>query len=139
LVLGIAIGLVVVLFVSLVLGSSIRSSRLLGLGFLVVVSGDGGSICSASKLLDQLLGHGQSGIGATGLSGKNLARLVDNEDTALGALWGLLEANGTNQAGLGVAEKRKGQFLVVLKFGVLLRRVRGQAIDGKSSGCQRLI
>lgn len=71
----------------------------------------------------------------TGLSQENLTLLGDRKDAALGALWGLLQSDGADERGCGIAEERVGQVLLGTEGGVCLWRVGREAVDGETACC----
>lgn len=93
----------------------------------------------STKLLDELLHPVNSTLRASGLGNEHLALLVDDKDAALGALGDLLEADGTDERRLGVAQQRVGELLLVLESRVGLGRVGAETVDGQAAGCEGLI
>jgi hypothetical protein len=138
LLLGITIGLSLLVILLLLGRSLLLLDGVLGL-LLSLLGLRSRSRLTVGHLGDELLDYIDSRSGATWGTGQDLAGLVDDENPAGGALGRLLEANGANQRGVGVAEKRVGQVLLLLEGSVGLGRVGGQAVDGESTGRQRLV
>ena len=82
-----------------------------------------GSVAAFSKSGNDLLDGIDSASRAAGLGKDDLARLVDDEDAALGALGRFLEPDSGDQSCARVAEQRVGQLLLLLEGGVGLGRV----------------
>ena len=81
----------------------------------------------------------EGGSGAAGFGDQDFAILVHSEDATGGALGHLLEADRLDQGGLGVAQKRVRQVLLLLERGVGFGRVRRKAIDSEATGGQGLV
>jgi hypothetical protein len=75
-----------------------------------------------------------SGIRAACLAKQHLALLIHGKDAAGGSLGGLLEANGTDEGGTGVAEQRIGQVLFRLEGSIGFGRISRETVDGQSRG-----
>jgi hypothetical protein len=97
------------------------------------------SVLELLQLLNELLYPLNSASRAAGFGDEHLALLVDDKDTALGALGCLLQVDGADEGLLGVAEERVGQLLLVLEVGVGLRRVCAKTVDGEAAGGERLV
>lgn len=91
------------------------------------------------ELGNKLLNSVNSGSRTSRLGNKNLALLINNKYTTLGALGRLLQANGLNEGRLGVTKKRVRELLLLLECGVCLGRVGAEAIDGKTISSERLV
>jgi hypothetical protein len=102
----------------------------------------GCSVCdgpvSSSAPIHDLLNHSNSPIRASRLGRKNLASLVYNEHTALGALRAL-QADSRDERLGRIADQRVGQVLLGLERCVGLGAIGGQSVDREAAGGQGLV
>lgn len=76
---------------------------------------------------------------STWLTGEYLSVLVDNEHTTCCALGSLLEANGGDQRGRGIAKQRIWKLLLGLERCVGLWAVSAKSVDAETSSSERLV
>lgn len=88
---------------------------------------------------DKFLNGIHSGIRTASFAQQDLALLVHGEHAASGSLGRLLESNGTNEGGTGVAEEGVGQILLGLEGGIGLGGISGETVDGQSGRSQMCV
>jgi hypothetical protein len=91
-----------------------------------------GRIALGRAVLDKLLDRRVRTSWAARFRQQHLARLVDDKDTASGALWCLLKANGLDKRLGGIAKQRVRQFLLSLEGRVCLGAIVGKTKDAEA-------
>lgn len=88
---------------------------------------------------DKLLHNLDRRSGSSSLDSKNLAILVNDENTPLCSLGRFLEPNSFDETRARVTEERVRQVLLGFKRGVGFRAVGAEAVDRETSGRQRRV
>jgi hypothetical protein len=101
-------------------GNLIGRLRSLGVLLLVGLAGSQPALCVAAN---QLLHNLDCCVRTAWLGSEDFARLVDDEDTARGSFWRLLQPNGGDECLRGVAQQCVRELLLRLEGGVRLGAV----------------
>jgi hypothetical protein len=112
--------------------SSILNRSLLLLASIAAVAAVLSSGFGLGLGTDELLDDIECTIRGSGLRNKNLARFVNDENSASGTARSLLQTNSRDEGGVGITEERVLELLLLLETGVALGRVVGEAVEGEA-------